>query len=216
VTEGQLGAIVLSGGQSRRMGRDKASLPFGPESLLQRVLRLVGTVATEVVVAASAGQDVTPGVTVSRDAAAGEGPLPGLLKALDLIHSDQVLVLACDTPLLRPAVIPLLQAQCHGWDGAVPLLDGRRVATCAVYRTAALLDARDRFGDPRHQSLQVFLASLAIRDVTPDVLRTADPELLSFTPCNTPEEYQEALGSGIRDQGSGVRDQGSGVPAPGA
>ena len=53
-----LGAVVLCGGESRRMGRPKAWLPFGPELMLQRVVRLVGTVARPIVVVAAPGQDL--------------------------------------------------------------------------------------------------------------------------------------------------------------
>ena len=50
------GAVVLCGGESRRMGRPKAWLPFGPELMLQRVVRLVGTVARPIVVVAAPGR----------------------------------------------------------------------------------------------------------------------------------------------------------------
>ena len=73
-----ISAIVLCGGRSSRMGQDKASLPFGDETLLDRVLRLVATVADDVVLAAAPAQPVPAGVRVSRDATTGVGPLPAL------------------------------------------------------------------------------------------------------------------------------------------
>ena len=54
----RLGAVVLCGGESRRMGRAKAWLPFGSEVLLQRVVRLVGAVARPIVVVAAPGQQL--------------------------------------------------------------------------------------------------------------------------------------------------------------
>ena len=68
------GAVVLCGGESRRMGRPKAWLPFGPERLLQRVVRLVGTVAHPVVVVAAPSQVAVGGVfVVSAQPAGGMG-----------------------------------------------------------------------------------------------------------------------------------------------
>jgi molybdopterin-guanine dinucleotide biosynthesis protein A len=223
MTTGRLDAIVLCGGESRRMGRDKASLPFGPETLVERVVRLVTPFVSDVVLAAAPGQAVPPGVRVSRDSVAGVGPLPALLDALDGVDGDHVFVVACDTPLLQPGLVTLLRDLCAeitrpdgsatfsgappgtdqtSWDGAVPVVQGRRVATCAVYRTAALREARARFGDVRHRSLQAFLEPLRIREVGSETLRTADPELLSFTPCNTAEEYRRALALAGGWQGS--------------
>jgi molybdopterin-guanine dinucleotide biosynthesis protein A len=190
---GRLGAIVLCGGESRRMGRDKASLPFGSETLVERVVRLVTPLVSELVLAVAPGQAVPPGVRVSRDSAAGVGPLPALLDALDMIDAQHVFVVACDTPLLQPGLVPLLHELCVGWDGAVPNPQGKRMATCAVYSTAALREGRAGFGDPRHRSLQAYLESLRIREIDPEALRAVDPELLSFTPCNTAENYRRAL-----------------------
>ena len=189
----QLGAVVLCGGSSSRMGLDKASLPFGSETLLERVLRQVRAATADIVLAAAAGQTVPAGFEVSRDRFAGEGPLPALLDAVELLGTSRVFVVACDTPLLEPALIPLLEGFCAGWDGAVPAIGGRRIPTCAVYETSALLDARERFGSVRHRSLRDYTAQLRIRDVPAVEIQPVDPRLLSFTPCNTPEEYRRAL-----------------------
>ena len=187
-----ISAIVLCGGRSSRMGHDKASLPFGDETLLDRVLRQVATVADDVVLAAAPAQPVPAGVRVSRDATTGVGPLPALVAALHVVNGPRTVVVACDLPLLRADVLALLIDESAGWDGAVPLVDGRRVPTCAAYQTAALRHAGERFGDPRHRSLRDFIALWRLREVPASVLETVDPQLSSFTPCNTLEEYRRA------------------------
>ena len=61
--------IVLCGGKSTRMGTSKALLPFGPETMLQRVVRLLGEVVAPIVVVAASDQtlpDLPPGVIVTR------------------------------------------------------------------------------------------------------------------------------------------------------
>jgi molybdenum cofactor guanylyltransferase len=192
VTKADVGAVVLCGGGSRRMGRDKGSLPFGAETLLERVLRSVTAVTSEVVVAAAA--QMTPArYPVSRDAAPGAGPLPALLDAVAMLKTELVFVVACDTPLLESGLVPMLADLCQGFDGAVPTINGRRAPTCAVYQTTALLRARTQFGDPRNRSLHEYLSLLNIRDVTVAELSRADPDLRSFVGCNTPEEYHAAL-----------------------
>src|SRR3954470_12815150 len=82
-SEMRTGAIILCGGKSSRMGRDKASLPFGSETMLQRVVRLIGEVvpAETTVVVASATQELPPlppRIRIVRDEQAYRGPLAGL------------------------------------------------------------------------------------------------------------------------------------------
>src|SRR5260370_33224394 len=81
----QVGGIILCGGQSKRMGRPKAWLPFGGETMLQRVARLLGEVGRPIVVVAAPGQDVPPlpaDVIVVRDEERGRGPFQGLAPGL--------------------------------------------------------------------------------------------------------------------------------------
>jgi molybdopterin-guanine dinucleotide biosynthesis protein A len=66
------GGIVLCGGKSTRMGVPKATLPFGPETMLQRVVRLLGTVVSPVVVVAAQGQ-----------------PLPKLPDEITVTHDER-------------------------------------------------------------------------------------------------------------------------------
>src|SRR5262245_7139211 len=99
------GAIVLCGGKSTRMGTAKAALPFGPESMLQRVVRLLGTVVSPIVVVAAQDQvlpELPQPIIVARDEREARGPLEGLragLKALPA-HVDAAYVTSCDVPLL--------------------------------------------------------------------------------------------------------------------
>src|SRR6516162_4527927 len=99
------GAVVLCGGESRRMGQPKAWLPFGPERMLQRVVRLVGTVAQPIVVVAAPGQslpELPAGVAIVRDPVAGRGPLQGLAAGLAGLPETVELVYAtaADVPFL--------------------------------------------------------------------------------------------------------------------
>src|SRR5256886_17713794 len=81
MTTQRIAGIVLCGGQSSRMGRPKAWLPFGDELMLPRVVRLLGEAVSPVVVVAAPGQDVPPlppAVRVVRDEHEGLGPLQRL------------------------------------------------------------------------------------------------------------------------------------------
>src|SRR3954468_24721927 len=94
------GAVVLCGGQSRRMGQPKAWLPFGPERMLQRVVRLVGEVAGPIVFVAGPGQGLPPlpaRASIVRDPVSGRGPLQGLAAGLAALPEQVELAYATAT-----------------------------------------------------------------------------------------------------------------------
>src|SRR5829696_6616837 len=133
-----LGAVVLCGGQSSRMGQPKAWLPFGPERMLQRVVRLVGEVADPIVVVAAPGQDHPPlpdSVTVVRDPVSGRGPLQGLAAGLSALPEavEFAFASATDVPFLHPAWITRLRALIGDHDLAIPFVDGYYHPLAALY-----------------------------------------------------------------------------------
>jgi len=187
-----LSAIVLCGGRSSRMGRDKAALPFGPETLLERVVRLVSEAAGEVVLVAREGQALPGGLEAVRDPAEGLGPLAGIAVGLAAVRGERAFVAACDMPLLRPALAVRLCELLGEHDACVPVIDGFPVPTCAVYarrvagRASELVAAREL--RPR-----TLLAGLRVRYVPGDDLRDVDPRLESFLDCDTEAGYRAAL-----------------------
>lgn len=175
------------------MGRDKASLPFGLETLLERVIRLLRSVVDEVVLAAGANQPVPDGIPVIRDAREGLGPLAALAGAASSVETDYMVLVACDTPLLQPALIRLLLDRAEGWDACVPIVGGVLMTTCAVYRTQAVKAAAGPLLLAGGSSLRSLLSGLRTLYLDEPIVRQADPQLLSFTPCNTPAEYARSL-----------------------
>jgi molybdopterin-guanine dinucleotide biosynthesis protein A len=177
------------------MGRDKASLPFGPETLLQRVVRIVASATGDVVVAARPGQDLPPlpkDVRVVRDDVPDSGPLAGLVPGLRASRADIVFATGCDAPLLVPAVIGVLFDRLGTHEAAAAFVDGHAHPLCAVYRRRAADEAERLLAARRLRATDLLDALGAVR-VTEAELRAADPDLASFAPCNTPEAYAAAL-----------------------
>src|SRR5205807_9116756 len=102
--------VVLCGGESSRMGRSKAWLPFGDEVMLPRVVRLLSEAVSPIVVVAAPGQDVPPlpaDVEVVRDEESGRGPLQGLAAGLAGLagRAEAAYASSCDVPFLRPEFV---------------------------------------------------------------------------------------------------------------
>src|SRR5215831_1364041 len=138
-----VGGIVLCGGRSTRMGTSKALLPFGSETMLQRVVRLLGRVVSPIVVVAAADQplpDLPPDVIITRDEQQGRGPLEGLRAGLKALPSnvDAAYVTSCDVPLLVPGFVGEMIRLAEGYDIAVMEIDGFPHPLSAFYRASVL------------------------------------------------------------------------------
>ena len=189
--------IVLCGGRSTRMGSSKAHLAFGDETMLQRVVRLLGTVVSPIVVVAAPDQslpDLPASILRTRDEREGRGPLEGLragLKALPA-DADAGYVTSCDVPLLVPEFVERMVDLLGDHDIAVVEIDGFPHPLSAVYRRRVLPQVEALLAGDRLRPVFLFDA-VRTRRVQPSELHSVDPQLLTLRNLNTPDDYREAL-----------------------
>jgi molybdopterin-guanine dinucleotide biosynthesis protein A len=193
-----LHALILCGGTSRRMGRDKATLDFAGEPMLARVVRrLSATIPLEnIVCVAAQGQALPPlpaQVRVVFDRQEDCGPLEGLATGLSaLADADAVFVTTCDAPLIVPELPAFLARQLKNHDAVVPRIDGQLYPLTAVYRprVAKIADERLERGERR---VIDWVAELGVHYLSREELGSVDPDLVSMRNCNTPEELEALL-----------------------
>lgn len=191
------GGIVLCGGKSTRMGVPKATLPFGPETMLQRVVRLLGTVVSPVVVVAAREQalpDLPHGVTVTRDEREQKGPLEGLRAGLRALPSSVGIayVTSCDVPLLVPAFVERMVGLLGDHDIAVMEIEGFPHPLSAVYRRDTLPQVEALLAEDRLRPVFLF-DTVRTRRVRPEEMTAVDPQLRTLRNLNTRADYLEAL-----------------------
>ncbi len=188
-----ISGAILAGGQSRRMGFDKAALLVNGEPLLRRTVRLIRRVTpTVAVVGPVARATLAPDVPVIPDRWPNCGPLGGIGTALEALMCDAVLVVGCDMPFLNPVLLRYLVTLAATSDVVTVRLNGQAHPLHAVYQRRCLqvVKAQLAAGDLR---LQHFLAQLQVRYVEPPELDGFDPAHLSVFNANTPAEWQQAL-----------------------
>jgi molybdenum cofactor guanylyltransferase len=178
------------------MGTPKALLPFGPETMLQRVIRLLSGVVHPVVTVAAVDQTLPPlpsDVIVTRDERAGRGPLEGLRAGLKALPGeiDVAYVTSCDVPLLVPGFVRQMIDAVEGHDVAVVEIEGFAHPLSAVYRRSTLPLVEELLAQDRLRPVFLF-EQVRTRRVAPHEI-TADPELRTLQNLNTPEDYQRAL-----------------------
>ena len=191
------GAIVLCGGKSTRMGTSKAMLPFGPETMLQRVVRLLGTTVFPIVAVAARDQELPAlpaSVIVTRDEREARGPLEGLRAGLKALPEsvDAAYVTSCDVPLLELPFVAHMRELLGDYDIAVMEIDGFTHPLSAVYRRSVLPHVESLLAQDRLRPVFLFDA-VRTRRVSPDEMRAVDPDLRTLRNLNTREDYEAAL-----------------------
>ena len=207
MTDPRFSVVILAGGQSRRMGRDKRALPWRPaadgsrQTLLQHVVATVAAMTDDVVLVANDDPEVA-GVRVVGDLYRRSGSLGGIYSGLAAAAHDLAFIAAADMPFLNPGLIRELVGRAPGADAVVPVTGGRPEPLHAVYRKSVLKPARTRVQRRELKVAPVFDAVSTVWVQEAD-LRVLDPDLRSFWNLNTPDDYERALALAT-SQGAGV------------
>jgi molybdenum cofactor guanylyltransferase len=159
--------VVLAGGGSRRLGRDKALVEVGGRTLVEHVAGALGAAgATELVVVGGDAPALEGlGLHVVGDRWPGEGPLGGVITGLEAVRHSLAVVCACDLPFLAPDLVRSLVDDAVGSaaDVVVPVTAGRLQPLLAAYRTSAVTALRRAF-DAGERSISAALAALTVQE----------------------------------------------------
>lgn len=194
-------AIILCGGRSQRMGRDKALLPVSDEVFLERICRIVTPATGTVIVVAAEDQKVPElgtDVRVVTDLLPDAGPLAGLLTGLQELQrrnpqATQVWLSGCDAPFVSVPVIERLRQLLKDADAVVVEHQQQLQPLAAVYHVR-ILPVVNRLIESGQRSLQQLLHSIRCVRVDAESLRDLDPDLKFLRNINTPEDYQRYIG----------------------
>jgi molybdopterin-guanine dinucleotide biosynthesis protein A len=187
-----LGAIVLVGGRSTRMGAAKALLDWHGSTMARRVTGIIGRVAWPVVVVHEEGQELPPlpGAELVADAAPGRGPLEGIAAGMRALagRCRCVFVSGTDLPLLHPEFVRSVARALDGHEIVAPVADGRSHPLAAVYRLGTLDRIEALLADDQLRATSL-LESAGAHQL--DAGSLPHPE--SLRNVNTPQEYARAV-----------------------
>ena len=192
-----MSAIVLAGGMSRRLGRDKALETVGGEPLISRVIGRLSSLSRQTVVVVNdltraSALPLPESATVAVDLYPGKGSLGGIFTGLSASEHPWGLVVACDMPFLSTGLLTYMLSLRDGYDAVVPLLEGRPETTHAVYSKSCLPNIERRL---QADDLKIarFFDEVRVRFVPQDDVDRLDPDHLSFFNINTQEDLDRAL-----------------------
>ena len=190
-------AIVLAGGKSTRLGRNKAHENIGNESLICRVIRRLTPLTSEIIVVTAQGRGdlqippylpVRSAVDIYRDC----GPLAGIHAGLIQSSSSSSIIVACDMPFLNPTLLHYMTGFAPDYDIVIPRIRGRLEPLHAVYSKSCLPEIEGILKGGAH-SVYSLIPRLKVKYVEREEIDYFAPEHLSFFNLNTKTDLEKAL-----------------------
>jgi molybdopterin-guanine dinucleotide biosynthesis protein A len=192
--------VILAGGRSRRMGRNKALMRLGDAAIIEHVIRLMRRVTADVLIISNTPDLYQPfGLPVYTDIITEAGALSGLHAGLTYARYDAVVCVGCDMPLLQPELLSYLVEIAGEYDAVVPYINEADEAApifqtlSAVYSKRCLPVVNQMLAEGELR-LHALYKRISVRTVSPEEWRVFDPHGLSFFNINTPEDFEKALG----------------------
>ncbi|HLC23614.1 MAG TPA: molybdenum cofactor guanylyltransferase [Dehalococcoidia bacterium] len=193
-----ISGIILAGGRSSRLGKDKVFEVIGKETLIERAVRQLAELdeLDELIVVTS--ERVAPlldafrlRARIVKDVHIGQGPMGGLHAGLLAAGNDYSLVVACDLPFLNQDLLRYMIGLRRGYDMVVPRVSGMIEPLHAVYSKSCLPAIERRLNEGRSMVYSL-LEGVRVRFVEQEEVEKFDPKRLSFFNINSTADIEKA------------------------
>ncbi|MGD8633078.1 MAG: molybdenum cofactor guanylyltransferase [Anaerolineales bacterium] len=184
---------IQAGGQSSRMGRDKALVKLNGRPLIEHVIERTRGLGEDLLITTNDPERLEYlGIRLVGDRSPGAGALHGLATALQAAEGEDVLLLACDAPFANRGLLEYIIAHRHQGDVIIPEHAGRYEPLQALYNRSRCLPAVDealRSGEKRMIS---YFSSVRVYPIGAKIIRQFDKAGVSFFNINTEDDLREA------------------------
>jgi molybdopterin-guanine dinucleotide biosynthesis protein A len=190
-----LSIVVLAGGESRRMGQNKALIPFLDQPLIERVVKRLAPYADELLVITNNPELYAfLGVQLVPDILPGRGALGGLFTALSSSRQPLTAVVACDMPFVNPFLLLALSNELIDghWDVAVPEPGGVGQPFHSVYRRETCLPVIEAAIKADKWRADAWFGEVRVKYFRSEDIAPYDPQQVAFINVNTPDEWKES------------------------
>lgn len=207
-----ISAVILAGGRSTRLGRDKAFLKVNGQTLIERIIDRLAQLSEEIIIVTN---DVDRyehlAATVVTDVVPGKAALGGLHSGLLAAGNPHNLVVACDMPFLNLSLLRYMQGFTASYDVVIPRVGEFTEALHAFYSRSCLPHI-ERQLQSGHLQVSHFFPSVRVRYVEQEEIEIFDPDLVSFFNINSQEDLERARETWSREE-SGSRVAAARTPA---
>ena len=194
-----ISCIVLAGGRSSRMGKDKAFLDFKGKPFLRHILERLSRISNNIVVVVNKDfsnyeniiKDI-PQAKLVKDLYPYEGPLNGIISAKDYIKNEKVFISTCDIPIISIELIKYLVDKVRNYDTVLPIVGGKKQPFNTIYRKPALELAENIF-KAGNRSLMKWIDNLKKIVIDENEIKCFKDAIYMYKSINTPKDYENFL-----------------------
>lgn len=185
-------ATILSGGNNRRMLRDKAFLQIGQKTIIEREIEVLSTLFSRIVVVTNAPENHAHlAAELVPDLIPGKGPLGGIYSGLIASKDEYSFVVGCDLPFLNAGLISYMIEARNGYDAVVPKLSGFVEPLHAVYSRHCLMPIKRQL-NRNELKIQSFFHEVKVRYTRESDIKRYDPKGIAFLNVNTEDDLKKA------------------------
>lgn len=185
-------AIILAGGENKRIGRNKAFIKLNGLTIIENQIRLLREIFAEVLIVANCSQEYRHlSVEVTEDVIPHKGSLGGIYSGLLSSESFYNFFLACDMPFPDINLIAYMRNRLNGCDVVIPRTKSGYEPLFAFYSKDCLSPIKRQM-DSGNLKIIDFFPRVKIRVIGPEELSKFDPRRISFFNINAPEGLEEA------------------------
>lgn len=192
IQDPKVSVVVLAGGKSKRLGRDKSRLVLDGQPLLARIVGQLSTLSDDLIVVTNdsarlEGMDLA--VRLVPDEQRGVGSLMGIYSGLKAARHPHALALACDMPFLSLPLLRYMLPLAVDYDVVIPRVGGWVEPLHAIYGKTCL-PAMSQLLEQNRRQIIAFFDDVRVRYVEEHEIDRFDPQHLSFVNVNTPEDWE--------------------------
>jgi len=187
--------IILAGGKSSRLGRNKALQVVDGRSLIQWVIDRVSLLSTEIIIVTARGEAIPSYSTVEiktvADIYPGKGPLAGIYSGLLASAGSRAVAVGCDTPFLSVSLLEYMTQMCAVYDVVVPRISSKLEPLCAVYSKNCSAPIR-KLLEQNELRIDKLFGMVRVKYIEEEEINRLDPERLSFFNINSQADLDSA------------------------
>ncbi len=185
-------AIILAGGESKRMGQDKASLIFERQTLLARAEQRLTPLFKHIMISVREQRHDTDLPQVL-DNSESRAPMMGIVAALETVKTDWIFVVGVDMPFVSPDLVRFMAKQRKGYDAVLAGVGGKLQPLLAFYHKDSSLPVMHARIKKNKRSLMHLIPHIRAHILTGQDLQPFDPELQSFIDFDTKDDLRNEV-----------------------
>jgi len=183
--------VILAGGKSSRLGRNKAFLEIGGKRIIDRQIELFQAIFMDIKIVCKKKEEYNfPGHMVMEDIVGYSSPLSGIYTGLKVSNYENIFVVACDMPFLNIELIEYQLSFAGKYDVIVPVHDGNFEVLHTVYSKGCIPFIETMFRENNFR-IYDFYKNVKLKIIDHRDIQRFDPEKKSFININTKEEFEK-------------------------